>query len=156
MAFQFTLEAVLRFRRALEAREEQRLAALLTRRATLLRSLEQSLHAGAQKKSDLQQFMSEAEIPMAEIQFVMAQLRAMERYRRSLRDLLAATATRDRAARLHCAGKHNAGGSFWNRCAKTNCGNTACANCGASNRASMSCISSGVCAPALVTICPVR
>ncbi len=88
MAFQFTLEAVLRFRRALEAREEQRLAALLTRRATLLRSLEQSLHAGAQKKSDLQQFMSEAEIPMAEIQFVMAQLRARERYRSSLRYLL--------------------------------------------------------------------
>ncbi len=49
MAFQFTLEAVLRFRQSLEDRERLRLESLLARRAALLHELEQS-----QAQPDLQ------------------------------------------------------------------------------------------------------
>ena len=96
MAFQFTLEAVRRFRQSLEDRERLRLEALLARRAALLHELEQSQEAGLQLQQHLQRSLIARPTPAAEIHFSIARLDAIagqqKRLLRQLRELQTAVA----------------------------------------------------------------
>ncbi|MGB7553059.1 MAG: flagellar FliJ family protein [Candidatus Korobacteraceae bacterium] len=77
MAFQFTLEAIRRYRQSLEDGERLRLESLLARRTTLLHELEQSTTAGLQLQQDLQRSLIASPIPAAEIHFSSARLDAI-------------------------------------------------------------------------------
>ncbi len=91
MAFQFTLEAVRRFRQSREDRERLRLEALLARRAALLHELEQSQEAGLQLQQHLQRSLIAQPMPGAEIHFSVARLDAIssqqKRWQRQLQEL---------------------------------------------------------------------
>jgi flagellar export protein FliJ len=77
MAFQFTLEAVRRFRQALEDRERLRLESLLARRAALAHEIEQSREAGLQLQQNLQRGLIASPTPAAEIHFAVARFDAI-------------------------------------------------------------------------------
>jgi flagellar biosynthesis chaperone FliJ len=78
MAFHFTLEAVLRLRQSLENRELLRLQSLLTRRAFLLRELEESQQLRLNLQQGTKQAMLQRPTPAVEIHFAMARLHALE------------------------------------------------------------------------------
>jgi flagellar export protein FliJ len=88
MAFQFTLEAVLRFRQSLEDRERLRLESLLARRAALLHELEQSQAASLQLQHDLQRGLIAQPTPAAEIHFNIARLDAIASQQKRLQGQL--------------------------------------------------------------------
>jgi flagellar export protein FliJ len=96
MAFQFTLEAVLRFRQSLEDRERLRLESLLARRSVLLYELEQSQAASLQLQEHLQRGLIAHPTPAAEIHFSVARLDAIagqqKRWQRQLQELQTAVA----------------------------------------------------------------
>lgn len=69
MAFRFTLETVLRYRRCLEERERIRLQALLARRAAGLREAADLNAARHSLKTNLLHSMAGANIAAAELQF---------------------------------------------------------------------------------------
>ena len=77
MAFQFTLEAVRRFRQSLEDREWLRLESLLARRAALVHEIERSQEAGLQLQLHLQHSLIASPTPGAEIHFEVARLDVM-------------------------------------------------------------------------------
>jgi flagellar export protein FliJ len=79
MAFRFSLEAVLRYRRSLEDGEKMRLQALLARRAALQAELERVRHAYLQLQTALNQELQRAPVPAIEIQFSVAGLRSSQR-----------------------------------------------------------------------------
>ncbi len=77
MAFQFTLEAIRRYRQSLEDGERLRLEGLLGRRTALLHELEQSTAASFQLQQDVQCGLIARPIPAAEIHFTVARLDAI-------------------------------------------------------------------------------
>ncbi len=96
MAFQFTLEAVRRFRQSVEDRERLRLESLLVRRTGLLLELERSRQARLQLQQHLQRGLIGNPTPAAEIHFGVARLDAIasrqKRLQRQLQELQAAVA----------------------------------------------------------------
>lgn len=78
MAFRFTLEAVLRYRRSLEDREQMRLQLLLSRRVALQEEWQRALAARRQAQTTLHQDLLQALTPAIEVQFWMAGLRGLE------------------------------------------------------------------------------
>ena len=76
MAFEFTLEALLRYRRTLEENEQRRLVGLLARRAALQRQLEQA-HDSLRRLQTTMLDMLEQPTVSAEIQFAVAQQKAI-------------------------------------------------------------------------------
>lgn len=96
MAFQFTLEAVRRFRQSVEDRERLRLESLLARRTGLLHELELSRQASLQLQQHLQRGLIANPTPAAEIHFSVAWLDAVasrEKWlQRQLQELQAAVA----------------------------------------------------------------
>ena len=78
MAFRFTLEAVLRYRRSLEDREQTRLQALLVRRAGLQAQLQRNRQAQMQLQQELHQELQGAPRLAREIHLSVAGLRAVE------------------------------------------------------------------------------
>jgi flagellar export protein FliJ len=77
MAFQFTLEAVRRFRQSLEDLERLRLESLLANRAALLRELEQSRDASFALQQQQQRSLMASPTPASQIHFTVARLEAM-------------------------------------------------------------------------------
>lgn len=78
MAFRFTLEAVLRYRRSLEDREQTRLQALLVRRAGLQGQLQRNRQAQLQLQHELHQELQAAPRLARELHLSVAGLRAVE------------------------------------------------------------------------------
>ena len=78
MAFRFTLEAVLRYRRSLEDREQTRLQALLVRRAGFLGQLQRNRQAQLQLQHELHQELQAAPRLARELHLSVAGLRAVE------------------------------------------------------------------------------
>jgi flagellar export protein FliJ len=81
MPFEFTLEAVLRFRESLEDREKLRLAALVSRRAALVQEYEKSQAWTRLKQGQLNDSLVVEKMCAAHVQFVVTQLRAAEKAR---------------------------------------------------------------------------
>jgi flagellar export protein FliJ len=81
MAFHFTLEAVFRFRQSLEDRELLHLQALLMRRASLSRELEECRQLSLNLQQETKQAMLRRPTPAVEIHFATARLHALERQR---------------------------------------------------------------------------
>jgi flagellar export protein FliJ len=78
MAFRFSLEAVLRYRRSLEDGEKMRLQTLLVRRTALQAELQRARDAYLQLQTTLNQELQRAPVAAIEIQFSMACRRGME------------------------------------------------------------------------------
>ncbi|MGB8885538.1 MAG: hypothetical protein WCC87_02395 [Candidatus Korobacteraceae bacterium] len=78
MAFRFTLEAVLRYRRSLEDREQMRLQPLLARRAALQQERQRAREARLRLQTALHQGLERAPVPAIEIQFSGVCLRGLE------------------------------------------------------------------------------
>ena len=69
MAFHFTLDTVLRYRRSLEDHEQLRLKAMLLRRAAVLQQQELLRKARSELQTNLQHVLSQAGLSAAELQF---------------------------------------------------------------------------------------
>ena len=69
MAFHFTLETVLRYRRTLEDREQLRLQSLLLKRSTLLQQLEHLRMTRSELRANLLRTLEQSSLSAAELQF---------------------------------------------------------------------------------------
>ena len=78
MAFHFTLDNVLRYRRSLEDHEQLRLKAMLLRRAAILQQQEQLRKARSELQADLQGVLSQVGLTAAELQFCLIRSRDMQ------------------------------------------------------------------------------
>ncbi len=84
MAFQFSLAAVLRYRQSREEQERLRLQTLHTRRAALLRDIQQTREARAHLQSSMQQRLQQALTPAIEVQFCTASCDGLDRRQQQL------------------------------------------------------------------------
>ena len=91
MAFHFTLDTVLRYRRSLEDHEQLRLKAMLLRRAAVLQQQELLRKARSELQTNLHHVLSQAGLSAAELQFSLIRSRDMqlseERLKPPLREL---------------------------------------------------------------------
>lgn len=92
MAFQFTLEAVLGYRRSLEEREQRRLESLLARRAALLQQVRQVHDNYRQLQAAIEDTIERQATPAVEIHFALAQQHAMQQQQERLQSDLQALA----------------------------------------------------------------
>jgi flagellar export protein FliJ len=93
MAFHFTLDAVLRYRRSREEQEQLRLQALLAGRARVLEELHQASDAQRHLRSTIQDALHRAAIPAVELQFAAAQLKGIAGRQERLQSRLATMET---------------------------------------------------------------
>lgn len=93
MAFHFTLEPVLRYRRSLEERERLRLQGLLARRAVAMREIERLCEARSDLRNSLQRCLEEAHVSAAEVQLCHERSSSMERIVARVRTQLEALQT---------------------------------------------------------------
>jgi flagellar export protein FliJ len=78
MAFHFTLETILRYRRSVEDHEQLRLKAILLRRAAVLQQQEQLRKARSELQTNVQHVLSQHGLSAAELQFCLVRSREME------------------------------------------------------------------------------
>jgi flagellar export protein FliJ len=78
MAFHFTLETILRYRRRLEDHEQLRLKAVLLRRAAILQQQEHLRQARSELQTKLQHVLSQDGLAAAELQFCLIRSRDMQ------------------------------------------------------------------------------
>jgi flagellar export protein FliJ len=78
MAFHFTLDTVLRYRRSLEDHEQLRLKAMLLRRAAVLQQQELLRKARSELQTNLHHVLSQAGLSAAELQFSLIRSRDMQ------------------------------------------------------------------------------
>ena len=88
MAFRFTLDAVLRYRQALEEREQQRLGVLLAQRAALRDELQQATDARLRLRLSIEQTLRQQLTPAVEIHFAQMQEHGIEMRCDALRERL--------------------------------------------------------------------
>ena len=88
MAFRFTLDAVLRYRQALEEREQQRLGVLLAKRAALRDELQQVTDARLRLRRAIERTLQQQLTPAVEIHLAQAQEHGIEMQCDALRERL--------------------------------------------------------------------
>ena len=78
MAFHFTLETILHYRRSLEDHEQLRLQAMLLRRTAIRQQQEHLRQARSELQTNLQHVLAQAGLSAAELQFGLTRIRDLQ------------------------------------------------------------------------------